>query len=83
VFNRSNAGYPLLVIDVDNSLQDCFVRTLRDGGLVRVRIDLFSAHALSEFVVDMTPTTNSATGTDIKRDAAGILYFSILKQHTF
>ena len=56
-----------MYIDAWNPFQDCFVRTLRDGGLVRVRIDLFSAHVLSEFVVDMTPTTNGATGTD--RDA--------------
>ena len=29
-------------------------------GLVRVRVDLLSAHVLSEFVVDMSPATNAA-----------------------
>ena len=32
----------------------------KGGGVVRVRVDLFSAHVLSEFVVDMSPATNAA-----------------------
>ena len=46
-------------------VKDCLVnqdQASDDGGgsHVRVRVDLFSAHVLSEFVVDMSPATNAA-----------------------
>ena len=37
--------------------QDFYIRHLRDGGLVRIRVDLLSAHVLSEFVMCPSPRT--------------------------
>ena len=43
-------------------VKDCLVNDDGEQGdqLIRVRVDLFSAHVLSEFVVDMSPATNAA-----------------------
>eukprot|EP00095_Tigriopus_kingsejongensis_P006112 maker-scaffold872_size86337-snap-gene-0.17 protein:Tk06112 transcript:maker-scaffold872_size86337-snap-gene-0.17-mRNA-1 annotation:"PREDICTED: uncharacterized protein LOC103573133" len=37
-------------------LHDCFVRKIRDGGLVRIRVDLHSAHAMTEYFMQAAPT---------------------------
>jgi hypothetical protein len=44
-------------------MQDVYVRKVRDGGLVRVRIDLHSAHAVSEFVTCPAPTANGSASS--------------------
>ena len=36
-------------------LTDAYVRQLRDGGMVRVRIDLAAAHVMTEFVMCVNP----------------------------
>ncbi|TRY60992.1 hypothetical protein TCAL_08404 [Tigriopus californicus] len=43
-------------------LQDCYVKKIRDGGMVRIRIDLHSAHAMSEYV--MSTSASSSTNGD-------------------
>ena len=59
-------------------IKDCLVGGDGNGNddsdqlIIRVRVDLFSAHVLSEFVVDMTPATNAAAEAAAK--AAGKEY---------
>lgn len=45
-------------------LQDCYVKKIRDGGMVRIRIDLHSAHAMSEYVMSTSPSS-AANGDNV------------------